>query len=219
MASTQRIISEILKISVGPNFRLHSPAFASLREAVARRGVTEQYYGISTESADLMWVIQWPKNMNPSASEGPEGLPEFREAVKALDVNSKPASWYLPFDDASLVRPALTAPLCQLCYLHVNSTTLTETIAESLHKTFTDCYYAPGFTGGYWGTATNDDKMHYYYLGWETRETELFDVEIDKLMPHMDSGGTDYVKLTQQLGLSRNQPHLPSKLRDFKNQE
>lgn len=59
------------------------------------------------------------------------------------------------------------------CCLHVSSAVelpVSNTIADSLHKTFTDCYHAPGFTGGYWGTATNDNKMNYYYLGWETRE-------------------------------------------------
>ena len=96
----------------------------------------------------------------------------------------------------------------------------------SLHKTFTDCYFAEGFAGGYWATALNDENMNYYYLGWSTREvlkfaymtclladllhllfqlhkeyskTELFAVEIDKLKPHMDSGEADFMKLTQQL--------------------
>jgi hypothetical protein len=39
-----------------------------------------------------------------------------------------------------------------------------------LNKTFTDCYYADGFTGGHWSTASNDDNMNYYYLGWENRD-------------------------------------------------
>ena len=43
-------------------------------------------------------------------------------------------------------------------------------IADSLHKTFTNCYYAAGFVGGYWATALNNDRKNYYYLGWETRE-------------------------------------------------
>ena len=62
----------------------------------------------------------------------------------------------------------LTDPL--QCFLHLRSTADRESIADSLNKTFTDCYYADGFTGGHWSTAINDDKMNYYYLGWESRD-------------------------------------------------
>jgi len=197
------IISEILKITVGPGFKLNSPAFARLREAVVKAGVKEQYYGISMDESDnLFWVIQWPV----TGSKGPEQSEPFRESIKALDVDSKPTSWYLPFDNADKPRPALTAPLCQLCALHMNDTSQRATIASSLHKTFTDCYYAPGFNGGYWSTATNDDRMNFYYLGWNSREdhdafakTELFAVELDKLMPHMDAGLTHYMEMIQEL--------------------
>ena len=110
----------------------------------------------------------------------------FRKSVKEIDVNSNPSSWYLPFDSADLVRPALIAPVCQLvqyssCEFGYESLILAfqcsillscdkALLADSLHKTFTDCYYAPGFVGGHWATALNDDRRHYYYLGWETRE-------------------------------------------------
>lgn len=79
-------------------------------------------------------------------------------------------------------------------------------IANSLHKTYSDCYEAPGFTGGYWGTALDDKLMNWYYLGWETRaahdayaETPLFWLEINNLMPHMSGGWADYYTFTQQL--------------------
>jgi hypothetical protein len=59
-----------------------------------------------------------------------------------------------------------------------------------MHKTFTDCYLAPGFTGGGWayalnsnnanGEVVNDDspdvlfeekqRLAYYVIGWETTE-------------------------------------------------
>ena len=48
------------------------------------------------------------------ADKGPLESPEFREAVKALDVEGKPDSYYLPFAHDSLPRAALTAPLCEL---------------------------------------------------------------------------------------------------------
>lgn len=50
------------------------------------------------------------ETQNKSALESPE----FRNAVKALDVNETPQSWYLPFAHDSLPRPALTAPICEL---------------------------------------------------------------------------------------------------------
>lgn len=59
----------------------------------------------------------------------------------------------------------------------------------STHKTYTDCYKTPGFTGGNWGYATNtnetkggpltlkhDDmssekrRLAIYFLGWESSE-------------------------------------------------
>ncbi|KDQ24544.1 hypothetical protein PLEOSDRAFT_161417 [Pleurotus ostreatus PC15] len=195
------IISELLKFTVAPSFRLASASFANLRRTVAANGAKEQYYGTDMNSSSiLLWVIQW------HADKGPLESPEFRSAVKTLDVNETPQSWYLPFAHDSIPRPALTAPVCELCFLHVDKTADKKSLAHSLNKTFTDCYFADGFTGGHWSTATNDDNMNYYYLGWESRahhsaysKTDLFALEVDKLMPHMDDGGANFVKLTQEL--------------------
>ncbi|KAL4263912.1 Berberine/berberine-like domain-containing protein [Pleurotus pulmonarius] len=195
------VISELLKFTVAPSFRLASASFASLRRTVAANGAKEQYYGADMNTSSiLLWVIQW------HADKGPFESPEFRNAVKALDVNETPQRWFLPFAHDSLPRPALTAPVCELCFLHVGKTADKASLAHSLNKTFTDCYYADGFTGGHWSAATNDDNMNYYYLGWESRahhaaysKTDLFALEVDKLMPHMDAGGANFVKLTQEL--------------------
>ena len=92
----------------------------------------EQFYGLCTDEQNtLLWVIrasdtvclsvpadledfeEWPKGVNPVDTTGSE-MRAFRESVKALDTNSHPLSWYQPFDSAELVRPALTAPVCQL---------------------------------------------------------------------------------------------------------
>ncbi|KAJ7106667.1 hypothetical protein C8R44DRAFT_885937 [Mycena epipterygia] len=195
------IVSEILEITVNPSFRFDSAEFVQVRKAVVECGVKEQYYGICTDTLNtLLWVIQWP------ADKGPLEAGEFRKCVKALDINGEPVSSCLPFDHESLPKAALTAPVCQLCFLHVNSTVDKATLAHSLNKTFTDCYFADGFTGGYWSTASNDKKLNYYYLGWENRKvhaefskTELFAEEMEKLMPHMDRFGTHFMKMTQQL--------------------
>ncbi|KAJ6555566.1 hypothetical protein DFH09DRAFT_1262406 [Mycena vulgaris] len=195
------IVSEIVKFTVKPGFTLDSPEFAQLRKTAVESGVKEQYYGTCTDTANtLLWVIQWP------AAKGPLEAQEFRKCVKALDANGEPTSSYLPFAHDSLPRAALTAPVCQLCFLHVNSTVDKRSLAHSLNKTFTDCYFADGFTGGHWSTATNDDRLNYYYLGWDDREvhaafskTELFAVEMNNLMPHMDGFGTHFMKMKQQL--------------------
>ncbi|KAJ7439755.1 hypothetical protein FB451DRAFT_1377795 [Mycena latifolia] len=195
------IVSELVKLTVKPGFTPAAPEFAQLRQAAAAYGAKEQYYGTCTDAPDtLFWIIQWP------ASGGPLQAPDFRKAVAALDAQGDPASCYLPFAHESLPRPALTAPVCQLCFLHVNRTADRGALAQSLNKTFTDCYFADGFMGGHWSTGSNDDRLNYYYLGWKSREfhdefakTELFAEELDKLMPHIDSFGTNYIKMTQQL--------------------
>ncbi|KAJ7876821.1 hypothetical protein B0H13DRAFT_1632037 [Mycena leptocephala] len=198
-----KIISEIVKIAVKPGFDLMaSSSFAKLREASVAGGVKEQYYGFShTQGTDrhLCWVIQWP-------SAGPLQSDAFREALKRLDANGTPVSWLVPFADATQPRRALVAPCAQLCTVPLKPDTDLSAIANSLHKTYSDCYEAPGFTGGYWGTALNDKLMNWYYLGWETRaahdayaETSLFWLEINNLTPHMAGGWADYYTFTQQL--------------------
>ncbi|KAH9978334.1 hypothetical protein BJV74DRAFT_860011 [Russula compacta] len=189
------IVSQLLKFSVARGFKLDSPGFAQLRTVVVANGVKEQY--MSTLSP---LPKEWP------ADKGPLKSPEFTEAVRALDVKGKPDSYYLPFAHDSLPRPALIAPVCELCFLHIKSTADKKGLGDSLNKTFTDCYYADGFTGGHWGAASNDDNMNYYYLGWESRalhraysETELFALELNNLMPHTDKSGAYFMKMTQQL--------------------
>ncbi|KAF9027137.1 hypothetical protein BDZ89DRAFT_952398 [Hymenopellis radicata] len=202
------IVSQLLNLTVEPGFSLESAAFARLRK-IARDlgGAKEQYYGFDTGASDhLCWIIQWPKHTDP-ANFNVDG---FRESVNALDVNKAPQSWLVPFDNADLPRPGLTAPLSEFvsACLHVTTSHPSEEDAKSLHQTFVDCYDAPdgGFVGGYWGTALNDDKRHWYYLGWMDREhhtkftqSELFAVELDKLKPITDGGYAVFVNLTQEL--------------------
>jgi len=90
-----------------------------------------------------------------------------------------------------------------------------------MHKTFTDCYLADGFTGGEWAYAINTNdaegideefildkkerRLAYYVLGWESlqkhheyAETDLFAEEIDKLKPYFGKGtGAFYVKFNE----------------------
>ncbi|KAJ7760486.1 hypothetical protein B0H16DRAFT_1532468 [Mycena metata] len=202
-----KIISEIVKIVSKPGFEISSPLFAKLRSVSTAHGVKEQYYGFSHANLEeggkhLCWIIQWP------SSVGPLQTAAFRDALKELDAKEKPVSWLVPFDDASQPRRALLAPCAQLCTVPLKPETDIPAVANSLHKTYSDCYEAPGFTGGYWGTALNDKYVNWYYLGWVTREahdayaeTPLFWLEINKLAPHMSGGWADYYTFTQQLEL------------------
>ena len=54
------IISELIKFSVRRAFKLDSPGFAQLRNAVVANGVKEQYYGTCQDNPNtLLWVIRW----------------------------------------------------------------------------------------------------------------------------------------------------------------
>ncbi|KAJ3861891.1 hypothetical protein EV359DRAFT_46280 [Lentinula novae-zelandiae] len=198
---------ELLRFTVDKSFSLVAPAFANLRQTVKAAGVKEQYYGLTDDDMkQLLWVIEWPQKIRL-----PELLDEsskFRQQVNTLDVNSKPISWLVPFRFAEEVRPALAAPVCEFAHIVLKETSRPGPISESLHKTFTDCYYAAGFTGGNWGIATNsNDSVCLYVLGWESREhhsefskSALFHVEIDKLEPHYAPGSMGlFSKLTQEL--------------------
>jgi hypothetical protein len=53
------IVSELIKFSVAPVFKLDSPDFAQLRKAAIANGVKEQYYGTCTDTPNtLLWVIR-----------------------------------------------------------------------------------------------------------------------------------------------------------------
>jgi len=200
------ITLEYLAIKVEKGFSLAAPAFASLRQTVVELGgVKEQYYGFTDDQTNqLLWAIQWPEKTNPAEFKG-NG--DFRQKVNALDITSNPTSWLVPFRFAEEVRPALAAPVCEFAFIALKETSKPSSISESLHKTFTDCYYAKGFTGGNWGIASNsDNRMCVYVLGWESRadhaaysKSALFDVEINKLLPHYAPGSMGlFSKLTQE---------------------
>ena len=126
------IVSELIKFGVARGFKLVSPDFAQLRKAAVANGVKEQYYGTCTDTPDtLLWVIRvylsflllecclLPLSKEWPADKGPLESQEFRQAVKALDVEGTPDSYYLPFAHDSLPRAALTAPLCELVRLPI----------------------------------------------------------------------------------------------------
>ncbi|KAI0089387.1 hypothetical protein BDY19DRAFT_942174 [Irpex rosettiformis] len=200
------ITLEYLKFSVAKGFDILAPTFSTLRQAVAREGgVKEQYFGMTDDGKDeLVWVLNWPGSTVPPEFE--DASNELRAKINALDVNSKPESWFVPFRFAEEVRPALTAPVCEFAFLVLNDINDKPKLAHSLHKTFTDCYFADGFTGGNWGSAINNGRVCLYILGWKSREhhatfarSDLFALEIDRLTPHCGPGsGGWFTKLTKE---------------------
>ncbi|KAJ6518722.1 hypothetical protein C8R45DRAFT_949067 [Mycena sanguinolenta] len=149
-----------------------------------------------SRNAQVERTTEWPE------TSGPLRVNSFRDALKQFDADGSPSSWLVPFEDASQPRLALVAPCAQLvripfvplkvllppqCTVPLKPDTNIAAIKNSLHKTYSDCYEAPGFTGGYWGTAD------------AYAETPLFWVEINKLMPHMSGGSADYYTFVQQL--------------------
>ncbi|KAJ4482098.1 hypothetical protein J3R30DRAFT_3656233 [Lentinula aciculospora] len=188
------ITLELIRFTVDKSFNLFAPAFTTLRQTVKTSGVKEQYYGLTDDNSNqLLWVI--------------DESSQFRRQINALDVNSKHVSWLVPF------RFAGRSPSCLDCAcMRIRGSRLRRWVScpifDSLHKTFTDCYHAHGFTGGNWGIATNsNDRVCLYVIGWESRahhaeysKSPLFDVEIDKLKPHFAPGSMGlYSKLTQEL--------------------
>ncbi|KAJ3722031.1 hypothetical protein DFJ43DRAFT_674244 [Lentinula guzmanii] len=201
------ITLELFRLTVDKSFHLAAPAFTTLRQTVKAAGVKEQYYGLTDDnSSQLLWIIEWPQKIH--SPELHEESSHFRQQINVLDVNLKPISWLVPFRFAEEVRPALTAPICEFAHIVLKESSKPEMMSESLHKTFTDCYYARGFTGGNWGIATNsNDKVCIYVLGWESRahhaeysKSALFDVEINKLKPHYGPGSMAmFSRLTREL--------------------
>ncbi|KAL1694750.1 hypothetical protein GGG16DRAFT_110086 [Schizophyllum commune] len=206
------ITLEILKITVGAGFQLTSPAFAQLRQTAFSAGVKDQWYGMIQGRQNLLcWLIEWPVSIrDPLSYAGSEPSKfNFRDSIRALDAQQSPTSWLLPFENADLIRPALTAPVCEICDVNlkpgVNRTQ--PDIAKSLHKTFTDCYDAPdgGFTGGYWAVNARNDRHNVYLLGWESRElhakyfaTPLCALELKNLDPYNEGGEGLFINLTHE---------------------
>ncbi|KAF5369047.1 hypothetical protein D9758_003099 [Tetrapyrgos nigripes] len=189
-----QITLEFLKFTVDSAFSLAAPAFASLRQTASKHGVKKQYYGVLDDDPNqLVWCIQWPGISQPAELADQSG--DFRQKLNALDVKSQPTSWLLPFRFEEEILPALNAPMTEFAFVILKDTTNTGMILDSLHRTFSDCYYAKGFTGGSWGIATNNDRVCLYLLGWESRahhreysKSPIFALEIDNLAPNFAPG-------------------------------
>ncbi|KAF2667088.1 hypothetical protein BT63DRAFT_458051 [Microthyrium microscopicum] len=166
----------------------------------------------------MCWYIEWPNNSSFRNNE------EFRSKLVKLSVK-EPRLLRFQFQEtkSNELTRALESSACQFAVINLaqNAPRGRRDFEKSMEKTFTDCYFAEGFEGGGWGYAQNtndadgeemntsdstlpDDKrmLAYYMIGWKSladhhayAKTELYDEEIDKLMPYFGPGtGAFYVK-------------------------
>ncbi|RSL69358.1 hypothetical protein CEP53_002244 [Fusarium sp. AF-6] len=189
------MLLQILSFTLPTSTTISSPAFLSLRKAVATAGVKLQYFGYSVEARvaplpkkrhEISWIIQWPDNLDLSQR------PTLKETFDELSQNS--ATSFLvevPRDDPADLLMALKAPICEVVARRMKQEApiYIPPLKTSMHKTFTDCYQMQGFVGGDWGYAANTNstgggdvglvqgrlqdehrRLAIYFFGWESVE-------------------------------------------------
>jgi len=161
----------------------------------------------------MCWIIQWP-NVSDLRTD-----PSFRSQLKEVAQGGDIKSLLFEFDDSqeAELRRGFESPVFEFAFINLSSTAPLQNadLKHSMHKTFTDCYFQAGFTGGSWAYASNTNdteallkahadeelvpveqrRLACYYLGWESIDlhqaaslTPLFDEEIDKLKPWFGPG-------------------------------
>ncbi|KAL8284184.1 hypothetical protein RQP46_004933 [Phenoliferia psychrophenolica] len=177
-----KVVSQVLRLYTGRAFEPStSPALSAVHARIRQ--------------------LEWPA----AAFEEVSKDVELEELLGKLDTKDGPeVVATVAFEDSEAVRKALAAPLFQLCTIHLKPEADREALTPSLIKTFTDCYEAPGFTGGDWGPDLNvpDARLNWYLLGWTTRKlhdeyqaTDLFWLEVNKLEPHVAGGWAHFIEL------------------------
>ncbi|KAL7906559.1 hypothetical protein GGI35DRAFT_111286 [Trichoderma velutinum] len=221
------MLSQVLRFTFPAGSTISSAAFLKLRQQIAAAGAASQYYGYSTPSRvlglprkrhEVCWVIHWPDERQDRSAVA-EGL--IHTGV------TDATSLDFEFTEAQLehLTKALDAPICEFACIRLrdDAPLEDEALQKSMHKTYSDTYQIPGFTGGYWAYATNTNetagvpcsspaperisarRLGVYYLGWDSIElhedgtqTEAFSEEIEKLQPYFGPGsGAFYTMLRQ----------------------
>ncbi|PNP45087.1 hypothetical protein TGAM01_v206810 [Trichoderma gamsii] len=188
------MLSQVLRFTFPSGSTISSAEFLKLRQSIAARGATAQYYGYTAPTRvlslprkrhEVCWVVQWPDDLR-DRSAVVEGLATtgIKDATSLL----------FEFDDAQLenLAKALEAPVCEFACIRLkdDAPLENEALQKSMHKTYADTYQIQGFTGGYWAYAMNTNetagvscltpgkkavpkahrRLGVYYLGWESIE-------------------------------------------------
>ncbi|EGX95395.1 hypothetical protein CCM_00049 [Cordyceps militaris CM01] len=172
---------------------------------------------------EITWIIQWPREV---AWDTP-----LRDSLRELvDGTVTDVTVEMNGSNHDDLVSGLDAPVCEVVVLRFKPGTpvLDDTILESVHKLYTDCFDMLGFVGGDWGFATNttlvegetaapaattvvclppkDRLLSVFLLGWESIElhedatkTALFAEELGKLGPHVDSSSGAWYEVDMYL--------------------
>ncbi|KAK4061759.1 hypothetical protein Trihar35433_9359 [Trichoderma harzianum] len=149
------MLSQVLRFTFPAGSTISSAAFLKLRQQIATAGAASQYYGYTTPTRvlslprkrhEVCWVIH--------RSAVAEGL---------ISTGITDAT-YLDFEftEAQLehLTKALDAPICEFAFIRLrdDAPLEDEALQKSMHKTYSDTYQIPGFTGGYWAYALNSNE-------------------------------------------------------------
>lgn len=218
------VLSHVLRFTLPQSFSAVSgPAFVKLRNFVRSHGkVEDQYFGYTIpvvggkergKSDEMCWVIQWPNGSDLRTSAS------FKNQFKEVTQGEAAKSLIFEYSDSQNeeLKKGLEAPITEFAIIKLSPAAPLQSsdLKQSMHKTYTDCYFAEGFSGGNWAYAVNsndvdeilseavDDKvipegegrLAVYPLGWESVEhhsaysgSPLFDEEIVKLAPWFGPG-------------------------------
>ncbi|KAL6694345.1 hypothetical protein J3F84DRAFT_376595 [Trichoderma pleuroticola] len=223
------MLSQVLRFTFPVGSTISSAAFLKLRQQIAAAGAASQYYGYTTPTRvlslprkrhEVCWVIHWPDERQDRSAVA-EGLVDTGVTdATSLDFE---------FTEAQLehLTKALDAPICEFACIRLrdDAPLEDEALQKSMHKTYSDTYQIPGFTGGYWAYATNSNetagvpcsspvpetipkphrRLGVYYLGWDSIElhedgtqTAAFGEEIGKLQPYFGPGSGAFYTLLRQ---------------------
>ncbi|KAE9363533.1 hypothetical protein N431DRAFT_431749 [Stipitochalara longipes BDJ] len=212
------VFSQILRFTLPQSSAISTPAFLKLREFVRSHShVEDQYFGYvgllpeRERSDEMCWVIQWPNTSDLRTNASFKT--KFCEVAHGKDIKSL----LFEYSDSQIaeLKKGLETSLTEFAIVSLSpfAPLKDADLKHSMHKTYTDCYFAEGFSGGNWAysmTTNNVDellseeqkvipkeerRLAVYPLGWESKDhhtaysrSPLFDEEINKLAPWFGPG-------------------------------
>ncbi|EXJ66094.1 uncharacterized protein A1O5_10709 [Cladophialophora psammophila CBS 110553] len=105
----------------------------------------------------------WPQG-SPSLSQNAELRAQLKELTSEATTDQATrgaTSLLFRFEESQVpeLKKALEAPVCEFAIINLTPNhpprTADSPFTKSMHKTYTDCYHYPGFTGGNWSYAVN----------------------------------------------------------------
>ncbi|PMD50348.1 uncharacterized protein K444DRAFT_648288 [Hyaloscypha bicolor E] len=215
------VLFQILRFALPQSSAISAPAFLKLREFVRSHGQAEDQYfdhilsdpQLRKQSDEMCWVIQWPNGSDLRTNAS------FRSKLNEATQDNYTKSLLFEYNESQTaeLKKGLEAPVTEFAIINLSPTAPLQDagLQRSMHKTYTDCYFAGGFSGGNWAYSLNTNdvdellrentgekaipaegrRLAVYPLGWESKEhhtayscSPLFDEEILKLAPWFGPG-------------------------------